>query len=1566
MPYVNPFLAPVLIGAFDGFPAVGDFNEDGLLEPFGFINLGGGEFSDAPQRLYIDQILSNYPGRSNRDNRAFDINGDGHLDVLWNVYASPDAPISYSLVLYGDGLGGISSYEERTDVDGFGETIVVADFNNDGWSDAYVPVYTHVMGSDSSFLLFNENGQLGQNRAVEWGVSLSYLDAVYRVEGAQAADVNFDGLIDMYVGSHLFINEGTQFSAITLDPFHFDEGASLLDFDNDGDFDLVLRTDSETTTAPRLFEWDGSSFIDRGLLGGDGIVGGVGLKVADLDSNGWQDIIFASEAGFTVLFNDSGSFTRVDTQVDIAVADTFAIFDYDGDGRLDIVAKSDRKLYLIESNLEPQDAITINVLGALGELNQHGRSVLLESLSDTSIKMARSVESGSGYMGQDQYGLLIGLPVSGAYTISIPFASGTLRFTASAGQVVNAYADGRITVVGGSASDIAGGSTGDDVIATGGGDDLILASLGADSLDGGDGSDTVDYSRFAEGLIVDLAEGSARWGSAVQSLAGMENVIGSSFQDILSGNDSANRLEGGAGDDVYFIGAGDDVVENAGDGIDQVQTELSSYELPDNVEQLTGTSTHGQVLTGNGLNNLLQGGDGADVLRGELGDDTYIAGAGDIVVEEEGAGLDEVLTSLADYSLPDNLEFLTGISDEGQNLTGNALGNRFQGGSGPDVFQGLGGNDVYFVKAGDLVVEAPAEGMDEVRTDLAVYELAQNVERLIGFGSVAQTLIGNDEDNFIATASVDTKADLFRGRGGNDLYVVGVYDQVVEAAGEGTDEVQTSLGSYVLPENVENLTGTASGAQKLTGNNLDNIIRAPEGFPFARGGSLLLGLDGNDIYYVAQGFDRILETATGGTDTVRTSVNYQLAAGSNVERLEAADPDAAHPIDLGGDEQGNVIIGNAGRNQLSGGAGDDILHGLGGNDVLVGDSGIDLHVGGTGNDVYYVDDIGDVVVEQAGEGTDVVRTYVSYALAAGSEVEALTVTNGYSTTAINLTGNEFGQTIYGNLGNNVIDGRGGADFMAAFGGNDEYYVDNAGDVVVEQLGEGTDVIRAYVSYALAAGSEVEALTTTSGYGTTAINLTGNEFRQTIYGNLGDNVIDGRGGADYMAAFGGNDVYYVDNIGDIVVEQANQGTDTVRASVSYALGAGIHIEELSTVDRNAATAINLTGNEFGQTIYGNLANNVIDGRGGADFMAAFGGNDEYYVDNIGDVVIEQLGEGTDVVRAYVSYALAAGSEVEALTVANGYSTTAINLTGNEFGQTIFGNLGDNVIDGRGGADFMAAFGGNDIYYVDNLGDVVVEQLGEGTDVVRAYVSYALAAGSEVEALTTTNGYATTAIDLTGNEFRQTIYGNLGDNVIDGRGGADYMAAFGGNDVYYVDNIGDIVVEQLSQGTDTVRASVSYALNAGSHIEELSTIDRQAATAINLTGNEFGQAISGNAGSNVLRGGGGADTLEGGGGNDRFEYWYVADSSPGGTDLILDFEKGVDRVDLSRLDAVSGTPGNDAFSFIGTAAFSNKAGELRFVTEGSSVRIQADLDGNGVADFEIVFAGIADLSGTDFIL
>ncbi|MCC6828157.1 MAG: hypothetical protein IT550_08010 [Novosphingobium sp.] len=316
---------------------------------------------------------------------------------------------------------------------------------------------------------------------------------------------------------------------------------------------------------------------------------------------------------------------------------------------------------------------------------------------------------------------------------------------------------------------------------------------------------------------------------------------------------------------------------------------------------------------------------------------------------------------------------------------------------------------------------------------------------------------------------------------------------------------------------------------------------------------------------------------------------------------------------------GNDLLGGgAGNDALYGDAGDDTLDGGEGDDILDGGAGADSMTGGRGNDVYYVDNVLDRVIEAVGSdgGVDTVFSSVSYDLL-GTAVEVLQLTGSAN---LNAFGNAQANTLIGNAGNNVLDGRAGADAMQGGAGNDTYYVDDAGDTVIELAGEGTDTVYASVSYDLA-GISVETLQLT---GTGNISATGNDAANTLIGNSGSNVLDGRGGADVMQGGAGDDVYFVDNVGDKVIELQGkaQGYDKVYASVSHSLAATF----VEYLELTGTGNINADGNSQINTLVGNAGDNRINGKGNNDTLTGNGGNDTFIVANAGNVTITDFGKG----------------------------------------------------------------------------------------------------------------------------------------------------------------------------------------------------------------------------------------------------------------------------------------------------------------------------------------------------
>ncbi|MHC0062630.1 beta strand repeat-containing protein [Nostoc sp. UIC 10890] len=554
----------------------------------------------------------------------------------------------------------------------------------------------------------------------------------------------------------------------------------------------------------------------------------------------------------------------------------------------------------------------------------------------------------------------------------------------------------------------------------------------------------------------------------------------------------------------------------------------------------------------------------------------------------------------------------------------------------------------------------------------------QGNDTLNGLGD-NDTLDGGDGNDFLDGGTGD---DSLIGGKGNDTYIVdSIGDTIIEAASAGTDLVKSSV-SWVLGNNLENLTLTGTNAINGTGNSLKNILIGNSAANTLSGGDgndslfgdsgndTLLGgagndtlngglgsdtLDGgagNDIYTVDNLSDVIVEGLNAGTDLVNSSVSWVL--GNNLEKLTLTGSSA---INGTGNNLNNILIGNTGANNLSGGDGNDSLFGSSGNDTLLGGAGndtldggagIDSLDGGAGNDIYTVDNLNDVIVEGLNAGTDLVKSSVSWVLV--DNLENLTLTGS---SAINGTGNILNNIIIGNTGANNLSGGDGNDSLIGGTGND-----------------------------------------------------------TLLGGSGNDTLDGGAGIDRLVGGDGDDIYTVDSLSDIVVEDSNAGIDLVKSGVSWVLG-----DNLEHLTLTGSKVINGTGNSLDNILTGNGGANILSGEGGNDsFFGGSGndtllsgagddildggagidslvggaGNDIYTVDNLSDIIVEGLNAGTDLVNSSVSWVL--GDHLENLTLTG---TSAINGTGNSFNNILIGNTGANNLSGGDGSDRLFGNSGNDI-------------------------------------------------------------------------------------------------------------------------------------------------------------------------------------------------------------------------------------------------------------------------------
>jgi Ca2+-binding RTX toxin-like protein len=510
-----------------------------------------------------------------------------------------------------------------------------------------------------------------------------------------------------------------------------------------------------------------------------------------------------------------------------------------------------------------------------------------------------------------------------------------------------------------------------------------------------------------------------------------------------------------------------------------------------------------------------------------------------------------------------------------------------------------------------------------------------------------------------------------------------------------------------------------------------------------------------------------------------------------------------------------------------------------------------------------------------------------------------------------INGTNGGDSLYGGAAADVINGLNGNDTLKGFGGADRLDGGNGIDTVF--YGDST----AGVGINLATGRGVGG----SAQGDTLIsieNVFGSNFNDTLTGTSGANQLHGQDGNDVIKGGGGNDFLDGGNGNDILVSS---------------------IWDASTLDGGAGD----------DTFKGSGASDVLIGGSGSD-TADFS-HMSFVTITLGDPIPYWAGS-EDPHAQFISIENLTGAAGQDVLVGNGESNVLRGLAGQ-----------DNLIGG-GGADIMYGGADNDAYYVDNAGDIVWEYAGEGTgDYVIASASYALTAGSEIEQLQVDSSVGTAAINLTGNEFNNFIFGSSGDNVINGGGGADYMSGGKGNDTYFVDNAGDSLFENgdihstpenESEGFDTVLTSVNFNVGLYSEIEVLQAI---GTANVSLTGSLDNNRIIGNDGINVIDGSYGKDTMTGGGGGDAF-LWSSIDEiglfnfDP---DIITDFNTAQDVLHFTNIDANETVAGNQDFTFIGTAAFT-APGQINWFTNGTDTFIQLNTNADPTVDGVIQLNGV----------
>ena len=834
----------------------------------------------------------------------------------------------------------------------------------------------------------------------------------------------------------------------------------------------------------------------------------------------------------------------------------------------------------------------------------------------------------------------------------------------------------------------------------------------------------------------------------------------------LDGGAGADTLIGGVGDDTYVIDSLSDVIVENGvnkGGYDYskdtvetpFETALSQYPHIENVT-LVGSAPVG--ATGTAGSNRLDGSQNSasNRLSGGLGNDTYMVGAGDTVVEQPGEGFDTVIVAatsgtivrLSDFPNVENLRLAGALGNV--DAEGDAAANVLTGSLGDNVLSGGDGDDLLYDQASE-----------DTR---GYYSWSLRGRRRRAARRCGQRLVDHVRRQRHARRRQRRRQP--RGRGPTPQLDV---KTIRFGPGDGHDTLYRGYGSAPVHDVVEFKSGIGITDVQATAQSGELLLTLPDGSSLRLPGAVDIGQPGAPAH-------RIRSDARG----------FRTASRSAPPRSKPClgSPDRSTPTESGdllyGTAAADVIAALGGDDGVFGGAGNDSLDGGAGNDGVYGGAGADTLIGGTGNDLLAGGSAADVYRFSRGFGIDVID-------------DLLGATAGVDDGAIDAV--EFDATIA------VAD-------VAVY-----RRVDGSTPIgLVLGVPATQDTVELAHTYTAGTAGAIETVRFASGttWDLAALKAriageVGGTANDTLTGGAGADVLDGRGGGDVMTGLGGDDTYYVDSASDQVIEASTAGTDSVYSSISY--GLPLNVERL-VLTGSASLGI---GNGQNNVLTGNAYANRLDGGAGSDTMIGGAGDDTYVVDASGDVVTEQFGEGIDTIESSVTV-IKLPDNVENLTLTgsgkiSGTGNALDNvLTGNGAVNTLNGGLGNDRLDGGLGADAMTGGAGDDVYIVDNTSDKTTELAAGGFDTVLSSVTLTLA--TEIERLFLTGS---AALNGTGNTSANWLVGNDASNTLNGGAGADLLMGLGGTDTL-VDTAGNNAFDGGAQD-DTLTGGSGNDLFAG---------------------------------------------------------------------------------------------------------------------------------------------------------
>jgi Ca2+-binding RTX toxin-like protein len=1182
---------------------------------------------------------------------------------------------------------------------------------------------------------------------------------------------------------------------------------------------------------------------------------------------------------------------------------------------------------------------------------------------------------------------------------------------------------GADTLTGTSSADTINGLAGDDTLLGGGGSDTLTGGAGADILDGGDGTDfasystatsavtvnlktgvhtgdaagdtlisieqlvgsayadtfvsgaevvrisggagidTVDYSGSDAGVHFTLTNGGAATGGDADGdqLSGIERVIGSAYDDTLASSTNGDTLIGGAGNDVYLVAdQGVTVTESLGEGVDEIQTKLTSYTLGSNLDNLTYTGASNFTGNGNNLANVITSQGGADTLYGYAGNDTFIGGnGGDSIFGGDGSDTSSyynsnaavfvdllAATTAGGYAQGDVLNSIENLvgSSFNDTLTGNAGANRLSGLDGIDTISGNAGDDWIDGGAGADVISG-GDGIDTLSYETSDGAVSVNLISGIHTGADAagdvfsgiEIVVGSSyADAFVADGTTT-----IHGGNGDDTYIVDVAGgTIVEDLEGGIDTLQTSLASYTIQDNIEHVVFTGTGSFTVVGNAADNHLAGG-----ASNDALSGGL-GNDVLVGGGGADML--DGGDGTDTSDYSAS---AAGVTVDLIGGTG--------AGGDAEADTLTSI------------ERVVGSAFSDTLISAAIGSTLQGGAGDDVYIVDGDGVTVIEAAGEGNDEIRTSASvYSIAANGNVERLTY-SGIENSV--LTGNSANNTITGGSGDDILIGGAGADTLKGGSGSDSASYATATAAITINLNTGVhtgdaagdtfDSIEAFIGtnygdtfFATSSndifngGAGTDTINYSLSDASVNVNLSTNSYSggyadgdtltavERVVGSAFSDTLASSTAGHTLAGGAGNDVYVIGNQSVSVTEASGGGDDEIQTTLAtYTMASYANVERLTYTGVANAT---LTGNSGNNVITGSTGNDTLRGGGGADVLTGGGGTDTASYSTANAAVTIDLvnglhtgdaaGDSFDSIEAFtgsnyndrfiassaadtlnggagnldsIDYSLSGGAVSVDLNAAvqSGGDAAGDRLTGFE---RVVGSAFDDTLSSSTSSHNLSGGDGNDIYVIGNQGVTISENADEGDDEVKTSLSQLSIDGyANVERLSYTG---TADATLIGNSGDNIITGNIGNDTLTGGLGSDQLVGGDGNDMLIGGEGTDILIG--GAGVDSVSylgstSGVTLDLNAGTGLggdaegDSLSSIE-------NAVGSRFDDILSAADDGSLLEGSDGNDIIRGRAG---------ADTIYGGSGLAA----GGDSSSGSQADTLYGGDGNDVIYASGSS-------------------------------------------------